>query len=316
MHQRDVPSSFIPTPTLDLGTADLSGAVPKDRRAAITSICVHAILATPAGIHVDKDKFEAFIDSRFDRLCDGKAFDFGPILRALLKIEGVKEQELYVGVVNVMAQLLSMDVVMEEPRMSLDLATRQRLLDEARAATETARSTFERRRLRDAIDHLDRQRIGDLMVARSLIDESQLAAALASQEQHGGRLGTNLVEMGFVTPPQLATFLSEQLDLPCVTTIGAVPGEVLALVPSEIALRHKVFPVEVQEDRISLAMADPSNLDAIEAIERASGLAVQPCIAPELVISYAIARHYHVRQPERMRAPAGGHGSAARSHRR
>ncbi len=313
-------SAYVPTTTTDLGTVDLAAPIAEDQRHAIADVCVHAVLATAAGPFIDAQKLSDFIMGRLDQLYDGRHFDFAPVLRALLKIDGVKEQDLYVGIVNLMGQLSTMDVVMEEPRMTLDSATRQRLLDMARAATESARATFERRRLRAAVAHLERKRLGDLMVEAKLLTPTHLVAALAAQEQHGGRLGTNLIEMGFVSPSSLAHFLSSQLDLPCVTAIGHVEREVLDLVPSDIAARHKVFPIELDHGDIVLAMADPSSLDAIEEIERLTGRVVRPTVAPELVITYALARYYNHRQPTRIRHHAtaprmpatevGGYGMA------
>lgn len=300
-HLEESPSAFVPRTTIDLGTVDLAAPITEDRRQAIVDVCVHAVLATAAGPFIDNHKLSEFISDRFDQLYDGRHFDFALVLRALLKIEGVREQDLYVGIVNLMGQLSTMDVVMEEPRLSLDTATRQRLLDTARAATESARATFERRRLRAAVANLDRRRLGDLMVNAQLITPTQLVAALAAQEQHGGRLGTNLIEMGFVSPSSLAHFLSSQLDLPCVTSIGHVEREVLDLVPAEIVARHKVFPIELDHGDIVLAMADPSSLAAIEEIERLTGRVVRPTVAPELVITYALARYYNHRQPTRIR---------------
>ncbi|MEQ8280854.1 MAG: hypothetical protein RMA76_35765 [Deltaproteobacteria bacterium] len=304
MQLREPTESFVPPATTDLGTADLAAPISDDRRGAIAGVCLHAVLATAAGPYIDPQKLSAFIDGRLDQLYDGRHFDFAPVLRALLKIEGVSEHDLYVGIVNLIGQLSAMDVIMEEPRMSLDAATRRRLLDMARAATETARATFERRRLRAAVAKLDRKRLGDLLVEAQLIGTNQLVAALAAQEQHGGRLGTNLIEMGFVEPSDLAHFLSSQLELPCVTAIGQIERDVLDLVPPELAARHKVFPIELKDDAIVLAMADPANLAAIEDVERLSGRVVRPSVAPELVITYALARYYQHRQPTRIRVHA------------
>lgn len=294
------PNPASQTPSVDLGLAT-EGPIGDDRRKAITSVCVHTLLATPAGVHIDKTKLEGYVTDRFDRLLFGTHFDITPLLGSLLAIDGVTERDLYVGFVNLMGALAGMGIEMAEPGLALSMDERRRIVARARAATEDARASFERRRLRDAVDELERQKLGGLMVAGDLISPEQLVAALAAQQQHGGRLGTNLVEMGFVTPAELARFLSEQLGLPCVCSIGNVAAEVLNLVPPEIATKHGVFPIDVVDDELVLAMADPGNIVAVEDVERESGRRVRPTIAPELMISYALARHYKVRPPLRVR---------------
>ena len=286
----------------EIATIDLTQEAPAQRREKIISVCVHAVLATPAGVHVDAEKLHGLIDQRFDQLFDGDRFDFQPVLRSLLKIDGVQAEELYVGIVNLIAVFDRLGVRMEEPSIELDAKTKQHLLDEARTASATARSSFERRQLRARVEELERAKLGELMVARELITELELDAALQAQRDYGGRLGTNLVQMGLVNPAQLSAFLGEQLGLPSVTSVGAIEPAVLELLPAELAARHRVVPMRVVQDRLEVAMADPSDLEAIERIERETGLSVRPSVAPELVIIYALARHYDVRQPTQARA--------------
>ena len=299
------------TPSMDLGRPE-TAPVGEERRRAVASVCVHALLATPAGSHIDREKLAAYVEARLERWFDGQRFDATPLVGSLVAIDGVTERDLYVGIVNLMGALAGMGVDMAEPELALSIEERRRLMQQARAATEGARASFERRRLKRALADLERQKLGGLMVARGLISASQLVAALSAQEQHGGRLGTNLVEMGFVTPAELAHFLSEQLDLPCVTSIGHVPPEILGLVPADVASRHRVFPIDVEDEHLVLAMADPGNIIAVEEVEAASGRPVRPTIAPELMITYALARHYHVRQASRVRQlPVGGEPALA-----
>jgi type IV pilus assembly protein PilB len=137
------------------------------------------------------------------------------------------------------------------------------------------------------------KRLGDLLLDANLIDEIQLRVALQEQSSTGERLGSALVHLGFIDEAVLAAFLSKQTNLPCVNIHGLfVPPEILELVPRRDAIEHSVVPIRRSGDLLYLAMADPFDQKAIEAVERLTGLTVMPLIAPEFRLRKSLRKYY------------------------
>ncbi len=139
-----------------------------------------------------------------------------------------------------------------------------------------------------------RRRLGETLVNLGHITEEQLDEALSAQRTNGYRLGTNLLIKGYLEEEDLARFLSEQMGLPAVDRIEAVSNEVRAFVPSEVAQLRVVFPLGVHDNELVLAMADPSDHDAIREVENCSNCKVKVVVAPELVVTNAIWKQYEV----------------------
>jgi len=144
-------------------------------------------------------------------------------------------------------------------------------------------------------------RIGDLLVSNGLISAKQLDEALQAQLVFGGRLGTNLVELGYISTATLAQFLATQLGMPCLmpSELTDVPAAVLEKVSPEIAAKYLVFPVGVERRTIRLAMADPTDLRAVDEVAFRTGHNVAPVVAPELLVMYALERFYQVKRKNR-----------------
>ena len=148
-----------------------------------------------------------------------------------------------------------------------------------------------------------RLRLGDLLVGANLIDEIQLRVALKEQKESGQRLGTMLVQLGFVDETVLAAFLSRQTDLPCIN-IGNIhiPEDVLLLIPKAMALKKSIVPIRRSGDTLYLAMADPTDKETLLAAQTVSGMAVSPMIAPEISLRRCLARYY---EPDKVDADIG-----------
>ena len=139
-------------------------------------------------------------------------------------------------------------------------------------------------------------RIGDLLVEAGAITRDQLADALAHQRQHGGRLGTNLVELGFIDEKTVASLLARQLSIPSATAaqLERCDSFALKLVPAGVADRLRAVPVREDAGRLWVAMADPTDQVALAELARVTAKPVRPMVAPELLIQYALERHYKV----------------------
>jgi len=141
-------------------------------------------------------------------------------------------------------------------------------------------------------------RLGELLVRANLVDEIQLRVALKEQRETGERLGTALVKLGFIEEAVLAAFLSKQTDLPCINIANIhIPGQLLGLIPKEMALQRSVVPIRQTGDTLYLAMADPMDEETIRAAQTVSGLTIAPMIAPEVSLRRCLMRHY---EPEKL----------------
>ncbi len=137
------------------------------------------------------------------------------------------------------------------------------------------------------------QRIGTVLRAAGLITEQQLDDALAEHRDSGEKLGTVLVRRGHVTEEQLAEFLSRKYQIPIVTIPDeGVDPELLRLIPAGFARKHQVFPIGRSATSIRLAMADPTNLSALDEAAFSTGLKVVPAIVHSSAIRQAIDRYY------------------------
>jgi type IV pilus assembly protein PilB len=140
---------------------------------------------------------------------------------------------------------------------------------------------------------MDRQNLGDMLLAANLIDEVQMQVALAEQRQGGKRFGSTLVELKFIDENVLAAFLSRQMDVPCISLLHVdIPKKVIRKFTRELALDCKAIPVRLDGDRLEVAMVDPTDSDVIEKIHAGVGLEVTPLIAPESSIEAMIERFY------------------------
>ncbi len=136
-------------------------------------------------------------------------------------------------------------------------------------------------------------RLGEMLVKAKLITEEQLKKALGQQETSGGRLGTNLVKLGYLTEEDITSFLSKQYGVPAINLAHFdIDPNVIRLVPAEISQKHMVIPINRTGSVLTVAMADPSNIFAIDDIKFLTGFKVEPVVAAETSIKSAINKHY------------------------
>lgn len=126
----------------------------------------------------------------------------------------------------------------------------------------------------------DTKKLGELLVEAGLITAAQLQEALRHQRIAGGRMGSNLVALGFVSEDILMDFLAQQTGVPRVDLRNVeVPPDVLRRIPRRLADQLNVLPIAVKEPKsLVLAMADPLDLNAIDSSRFASGLNIEPVV--------------------------------------
>ena len=133
-----------------------------------------------------------------------------------------------------------------------------------------------------------------MLVDEGIISEEQLQEALHEQKIKGGRLEKILISQGYVTQDVIMAFVGTQLGIPHVSLseIGEIPNDVVFSVPESIALNHVLIPIVKKDKKITVAMADPLNVFAIDDIKMMTGLEVEPAIASEAEIKALQAKYY------------------------
>ena len=136
-------------------------------------------------------------------------------------------------------------------------------------------------------------RLGDMLVKAALITREQLNQALQQQQTGGGRIGGNLVKLGFISEDDITSFLSRQYGVPSINLSHFdIDATVIKLIPSEIAQKHQVIPINRTGNVLTVAMADPSNIFAIDDIKFMTGFKVEPVVAAETSIKNSINKYY------------------------
>lgn len=140
-------------------------------------------------------------------------------------------------------------------------------------------------------------RLGELLIEEGRLRREQLEAALRTQSQYGGRLGSILVELGVLEVDVLAGVLAKQLGFPAATQkhFDALDRASLKLIPARTAEQRLAIPLgwSTRHDKtLIVAFADPRDLAAIDEVAFVTRARLQPCVAPEVRIRSALSRHY------------------------
>jgi type IV pilus assembly protein PilB len=148
-------------------------------------------------------------------------------------------------------------------------------------------------------------RIGELLLKEKRITPAQLQEALNYQKTNGGKLGYNLVKLGFVKDEDITALLSKQYGVPSInlTQFEIDPG-IIKLIPSETAYKYQIVPLSRAGATLTIAMTDPTNVFAMDDIKFMTGYNVEPVVASETAVTDAIQRYYSAA------APRSGGGAA------
>ncbi len=136
-------------------------------------------------------------------------------------------------------------------------------------------------------------RIGDLLVRQNLISEADLRLAIGRLRESGGAITTWIVKLCGVSEADILTALQEEYHLPVVDPDALeIPPEVIDVLPAVLAHKYHIVPVSLARSTLTLAMADPSNLPAINEVKFLTGFDVRAAIAAPASIERALERHY------------------------
>src|SRR3979490_1652074 len=136
-------------------------------------------------------------------------------------------------------------------------------------------------------------RLGEILLKESLITQEQLQKALEFQRANGGKLGSCLTKMGFITDDDITGVLSRQYGVPSINLkYYEIDPNVIKLIPQDTASRYQVIPLSRVGSVLTIAMTDPTNVFAMDDIKFMTGFNVEPVVASESAIGEAITRFY------------------------
>lgn len=139
----------------------------------------------------------------------------------------------------------------------------------------------------------EKKKIGELLIEKGLIDEYQLSSAIGHQKQWGGRIATILINLGFVDENTVASVLEKQLGIKCIDLENLdIPPQIIKKITPDIAEKYLIMPIGIDQNTLTIAMSDPTDLLAIDELSFMLGLIIKPVLAFESGIKKAIAKHY------------------------
>jgi type IV pilus assembly protein PilB len=153
-------------------------------------------------------------------------------------------------------------------------------------------------------------KLGELLLKENLVSPQQLQEALNHQKMSGGKLGKAFVSLGFVKDEQITTLLSRQYGVPSINLDHfEVDPAIIKIIPAETARKYQVLPLSRSGATLTIAMADPTNVFAMDDIKFMTGYNVEPVVASESALEDSIEKYYGSTRSLELRretAPSGG----------
>jgi type IV pilus assembly protein PilB len=138
-----------------------------------------------------------------------------------------------------------------------------------------------------------KRRLPDLLLEQNLVSEDQLRECIALQRNSGQNLAHILVERGYLAEEDLVVTLSEQLGIPHIRVANyTIPKEALSEVPETLARQHLMLPISITGDVLTLAMANPLNIMALDDLRMLTSFDIEPVVAVESELIAAIEKNY------------------------
>lgn len=152
-----------------------------------------------------------------------------------------------------------------------------------------------------------KRRLGDVLLEQELVTLEQIEECVEAQRSGGSSLASVLVERGYLSEEDLVVTLSDQLGIPHMRVSNYnIPQEVLDEVPEHLARQYQLLPVSVTGDVLTLAMADPLNIIALDDLRNLSSYEIEPVVAIASELTAAIERHYGGKKGEALYTELAG----------
>nr|MBP7617119.1 type II secretion system protein GspE [Geothrix sp.] len=137
-------------------------------------------------------------------------------------------------------------------------------------------------------------KLGEMLVKAQLITDTQLDEVMKIQRREGGKLGSIVVRSGFCSDQDIVSFLGMQYGVPAADLEQWPPidASVIALIPKDLAQRHKVLPLQRTGNVLTLAMSDPTDIFAMDDVRFHTGYNVDPVVSSEMGLARAVEKYY------------------------
>lgn len=143
------------------------------------------------------------------------------------------------------------------------------------------------------IRRINNKTLGELLLDRGIINQSQVDQALELQRVKGGLIGESLVELGFVKEEDIAQALTAQYGFPYLPLGNyEVDMEITGIIPGRVARQYLLVPIDKIGNNLTLAMSNPLNVQAIEDVELLTGCSVQTFVSTSSDIKRSIEKYY------------------------
>lgn len=144
-------------------------------------------------------------------------------------------------------------------------------------------------------------RLGEALVKEGIITRQQLNQALERQVVYGGRIGTNLIELRFISEEELTRFLGRFFNITPVTQemIATIPPDVIGSLSTDIVGRYKILPFRRDRNRLHTAMLNPRDIKEIDEIRFVTGFDIIPYVITELRLLHCLERYYGIKRDVR-----------------
>ncbi len=151
-------------------------------------------------------------------------------------------------------------------------------------------------------------KLGEALINSSIITQDQLKKALERQVMFGGRIGSNIMELGFVKEKEMLSFMSSYYRVPAVKVadLNSVDPEVIASITPEFADKYRIMPFRKDRNRLHVAMLDPRALSSVDEIRFLLGLDIVPYVITELRLLYCLEKYYNLKRDLRYISVFGG----------
>jgi len=143
------------------------------------------------------------------------------------------------------------------------------------------------------------RKLGEVLKEAGIIDDYQLQSALSYQRNWGGRLGSCLIKLGYLNEEKLADVLASQYQMTKVDlSTETIQDEAMNALSASTARKYHVMPISITKkgstNALRVAIADPTNIHAIDDLQFISGCAIETVVATESTIDAAIDYYYDV----------------------
>ena len=153
-------------------------------------------------------------------------------------------------------------------------------------------------------------KLGDLLLKENMVTPQQLQEALSHQRNNGGKLGKAFVSLGYVRDEEITSLLSRQYGVPSINLDHfEVDPAIIKIIPAETARKYQILPLSRSGATLTIAMADPTNVFAMDDIKFMTGYNVEPVVASEISLEDAIEKYYGSTRSLQLRQDGGGGGS-------